>query len=281
MTPTAHTRLAEALAEYDRYPGVAADRLAEAARAIVASADAGREGAIEPAGWFSYDPGDYFQTHDTESAAKSAAEAAFSHYREASVDGWDEDVEQVCYGRIVGKVVRTETLTRQQYEARFDEPLDAAFDEAWDYGLVAALPPWSQPEAPKPAEVERAKPQAAEWFRSNGDAVRRYGPTHFAATVSENGQGTDWYRGWNVWGGGKHIASGPETGDLGRTLADICLAAHGYLAWGRVFWSQDAQGAALRELRALTAMDDGPPWRGLTPATLDRVLAAVREVPRG
>lgn len=51
--------------------------------------------------WFSYDPdGDGFETHKTEQEAKESAEIAISWYRENSSEGWDENVEGVCYGRI-------------------------------------------------------------------------------------------------------------------------------------------------------------------------------------
>jgi len=54
--------------------------------------------------WFSYDPGDGLQMHDNEADARSRAEEAFEFYKSESIEGWDEEVEQVCWGKCSQKV---------------------------------------------------------------------------------------------------------------------------------------------------------------------------------
>ena len=53
--------------------------------------------------WFSFD-GESFETHNTESDAKKAAESAMGHWSDDAGDGWDELSTQVCYGRITHAV---------------------------------------------------------------------------------------------------------------------------------------------------------------------------------
>lgn len=92
--------------------------------------------------WFSYDPGDGFEMHDTEAAARERAEKALEYYKdEAAGDGWDEEVEQVCWGKCAQKV---ELLWRKDRPPK--DQLDESncdkdglawgeWDEMRDYGL--------------------------------------------------------------------------------------------------------------------------------------------------
>ena len=92
--------------------------------------------------WFSYDPGDGFETHDTETAARERAEKALQYYKdEAAGDGWDEEVEQICWGKCAQKV---ELLWRKDRPPK--DQLDESncdkdglawgeWDEMRDYGL--------------------------------------------------------------------------------------------------------------------------------------------------
>ena len=53
--------------------------------------------------FFSYCPEAGFDTHETIEAARDAAEASVESYRdEASSDGWNDVVMNVCYGVLVG-----------------------------------------------------------------------------------------------------------------------------------------------------------------------------------
>lgn len=92
--------------------------------------------------WFSYDPGDGFETHDTESEARKRAEDALQYYKdEAPSDGWSEEVTQVCWGKCAQKV---ELLWRKDRPPK--DQLDESncdkdglawgeLDEMCDYGL--------------------------------------------------------------------------------------------------------------------------------------------------
>lgn len=50
--------------------------------------------------FFMYDPESGFETYETAEQAKSAAEDAIDWYRGEAVDGWSDEVEQVCWGEI-------------------------------------------------------------------------------------------------------------------------------------------------------------------------------------
>ncbi|MAF36326.1 hypothetical protein CL622_04375 [archaeon] len=50
--------------------------------------------------FFSYDPEDGLSTHDTAEEAKQEADNYIDHYRDHADEGWDEMVEQVCWGEV-------------------------------------------------------------------------------------------------------------------------------------------------------------------------------------
>ncbi len=77
--------------------------------------------------YFSYDPEDGYETHTTENEASKRADNALELYRSDAYEGWHEDVEQVCWGKIIEKVERTKCEKA---------PDDSEFDEIWDFDLV-------------------------------------------------------------------------------------------------------------------------------------------------
>lgn len=50
--------------------------------------------------FFGYDPGCGFELFETEEQAKQYAEDAIAEYRGESCDGWSEEVDQVCWGKL-------------------------------------------------------------------------------------------------------------------------------------------------------------------------------------
>lgn len=51
--------------------------------------------------YFSYDPeGDGFELHTTAEEARKAAEIGINCAREYACEGWDDSVEQICWGEI-------------------------------------------------------------------------------------------------------------------------------------------------------------------------------------
>ena len=52
--------------------------------------------------WFSYDPeGDGFVLHENSQEARKEAEAALAAYRDFSTeDGWGENMEDICWGKL-------------------------------------------------------------------------------------------------------------------------------------------------------------------------------------
>lgn len=83
--------------------------------------------------WFSYDPDTGFDVHDTEQAAQLAAEECIEYYREQAGDGWNENVESICWGVISQEAVRVSSVpvklvddprARADFERRKFETID-------------------------------------------------------------------------------------------------------------------------------------------------------------
>ena len=72
--------------------------------------------------FFSYDPDDGFEVHETEEEAKMCAQKTIDRYRDDATDGWSEEVEYVCWGEL-----------RQQ---AVEIPIN---DHSCDYKLVDAI----------------------------------------------------------------------------------------------------------------------------------------------
>ncbi len=86
---------------------------------------------------FSYCPESGFETHITETLAKECAEESINYFRDHADEGWDEAVNQVCWGEIKQETVMTDKKTIKEAE----EDLGLIFDTAnvsgyADYGLV-------------------------------------------------------------------------------------------------------------------------------------------------
>lgn len=91
--------------------------------------------------WFSYDPDDGFEIHATEAKARARAEHSLSRYRDDAGDGWPEELDSICYGRVGGRVVETERrpATEDDGIPGCDEYVDYALEETPDDRLEAAL----------------------------------------------------------------------------------------------------------------------------------------------
>jgi hypothetical protein len=87
----------------------------------------------QPDLFFSYDPNDGFDTHETADQAMAAAEKALDRYRNEAPDGWDEDVTGVCWGEIKQITVETERRPRTD-----DDICEPCLLEIIDYGLMDA-----------------------------------------------------------------------------------------------------------------------------------------------
>ena len=63
--------------------------------------------------FFSYDPEDgRVKFHDTAEEAKAAAVKAFDYYQDDAAEGWDEAVDDVCWGEVKGRVSITKRIER-------------------------------------------------------------------------------------------------------------------------------------------------------------------------
>lgn len=91
--------------------------------------------------YFSYDPEDGIDFHETEKQARERAEACLEQCRDiSSSDGWPENTDEIVYGVVLGGVRETSRITREQWEKEHGEddsfPCDG-FDEMVDYAVVA------------------------------------------------------------------------------------------------------------------------------------------------
>ena len=82
--------------------------------------------------FFSYSPDVGFDLHDTAEKAKQSAIDSIEEYRFRADDGWDDDVENVCWGE-----VRQESVAREKgTTVRF-----GTVDVCHDYELEDVDPP--------------------------------------------------------------------------------------------------------------------------------------------
>jgi len=76
--------------------------------------------------YFSYDPENGCEFHDTPEQAMAHAETVLSECRDYADDGWPENMEWICWGKVKGRVVETE---RRPADA------ESEFAEIVEYGL--------------------------------------------------------------------------------------------------------------------------------------------------
>ncbi|UGA37884.1 hypothetical protein JOS77_28765 [Chromobacterium haemolyticum] len=80
----------------------AAIAAAEAAQATVKDSLIVQQAPAARLSYFAYDPDTGFEQFNTEAEAMAFAQVAIDAYREVAGDGWDEDVENVCWGVVHG-----------------------------------------------------------------------------------------------------------------------------------------------------------------------------------
>lgn len=104
--------------------------------------------AGKSAAWFSYDPhGDGMEFHPTAEDAKKCADAALEMERTWADDGWNDDVGDICWGRIYERTVETE-----RRPVTDDDAVNrASVDEFVDYALC---PVHAAEEDPTPKLLE-------------------------------------------------------------------------------------------------------------------------------
>lgn len=64
--------------------------------------------------FFMYDPDSGFEIYPTAEQAKSAAEEAIDYYRGDAIDGWPDEVAQVCWGEIKQESQQTGLRPREE-----------------------------------------------------------------------------------------------------------------------------------------------------------------------
>ena len=105
------------------------------------------------AAWFAYDVDDGFSFHDTEAEARACAESAMDRYRDnAAGQEWDEETEDICWGRVRQRAFVT---------SREPAPEGTDYDETVDYGLVEVSEDLALP-CPHAAERDAAHREIEE-----------------------------------------------------------------------------------------------------------------------
>ncbi|CAH9013455.1 conserved hypothetical protein [Vibrio phage 424E50-1] len=87
--------------------------------------------------YFSYCPETGFETYVTAKEAETSANEAIDYFRDHADEGWDESVNQVCWGEIKQETVITDEKSIKEAE----EDLGLTFNHPEvigyvDYGLV-------------------------------------------------------------------------------------------------------------------------------------------------
>ena len=82
--------------------------------------------------YFSYSCEEGIAFHPTETKAKEAAEQYLHDEREQACEGWSEEVEEICWGEVKGRVV--EVFRRPREES--DTFVSSDCDEIVDYALL-------------------------------------------------------------------------------------------------------------------------------------------------
>lgn len=84
--------------------------------------------------WFSYDPDDGFELHDTRDGAKRRAESLLGvNKARASSHGWPDDVADICYGLVQAQVIETKSMEIPD-DVKVNE--DGIGDDGEDYSAV-------------------------------------------------------------------------------------------------------------------------------------------------
>lgn len=67
--------------------------------------------------WFCYD-GECFETYETPEKAKAAADKAMAYCRNEAADGWPEETESICWGKVLvhAKVTMERPATEDEKE---------------------------------------------------------------------------------------------------------------------------------------------------------------------
>lgn len=126
--------------------------------------------------WFSWDTEDGgIAFHETEAAAKAAAEASLAAERDLAGEGWSENVEDICWGKVLGRVVETDRRPAGP-EAGYDETVDYALRDVEPVVYVVEQKPRTAAESEIARQIieEEAMTVAVEWNRRHpvGTPVR-------------------------------------------------------------------------------------------------------------
>lgn len=89
------------------------------------SRDVFEASGLEIMRYFSYDPnGNGFELHKTGEEAKKVADDALGYERGEASEGWDDNVDQICWGELKQRVVMTESRPRTDEDVYVSSDID-------------------------------------------------------------------------------------------------------------------------------------------------------------
>jgi hypothetical protein len=125
-------------------------------------------------GFFVYDPDGFVEFFDTANAAREYAEKILGQCEAQAPDGWPDNVEQICWGAVLGRIVET--------ERRPVEPGDAC--EGCDEYVSYELQDCDVPAEPRAAAVPAGGDAVAWRYRYRLVATHKWSKWEF---IDEHG----------------------------------------------------------------------------------------------
>lgn len=92
-------------------------------------------------GYFAYDYDNGFELFDSAEDAENAAQKYLDGYREWAHEGWDEGVEQICWGKVQGSIA-SENCGQVEFEGEMVEAVNYKLFSHPVLAQAAAIPDW-------------------------------------------------------------------------------------------------------------------------------------------
>ncbi|WP_174874210.1 hypothetical protein [Vogesella oryzae] len=128
-------------------PNMDFERVEAEADAAIAAAEAAQPVGLHASKFFAYDDETGFDLFDTAEEAKKAAQDSIDEYRHEAGEGWPEEVENVCWGVVLGATKEAPLVDSE------GNSTDWAGDKYVDYVLADCQQPASAQPVAVPTDV--------------------------------------------------------------------------------------------------------------------------------